>query len=194
MQQDISGQGKGWQTKVEADGTAYVADIMHIYQPQSQRSPAGIPYNLPYSGVTKFVGQDGKLKQLHEQLQMESAIAISAISGMSGIGKTELALQYAYNHLALKTYPGGVCWLRAREDVATQIVSFARTHLDIAPSDDLELAEKVTVCWQQWRSGDVLIVFDDVQSYAEIEPFLPPTRSRFKVVLTTRLQPPALVF
>jgi tetratricopeptide (TPR) repeat protein len=106
---------------------------------------------------------------------------------MGGIGKTELALQYAYKHLDLQTYPGSVCWLRARQEVGTQIVSFAQTHLGLAPSEDLELLDKVTVCWQQWRDGDVLVVFDDVQSYAEIQPFLPPGRSRFKVLLTTRL-------
>jgi tetratricopeptide (TPR) repeat protein len=120
-------------------------------------------------------------------LQAGGTIAISAISGMGGIGKTELALQYAYKHLDLQTYPGSVCWLGARQEVGTQIVSFAQTHLGLAPSDDLELLEKVTVCWQQWRDGDVLVVFDDVQSYAEIQPFLPPGRSRFKVLLTTRL-------
>ena len=137
--------------------------------------------------MTKFVGRDDELKELYEQLQAGGTIAISAISGMGGIGKTELALQYAYKHLDLQTYPGGVCWLRARQEVGTQIVSFAQTHLGLAPSEDLELLDKVTVCWQQWRDGDVLVVFDDVQSYAEIQPFLPPGKSRFKVLLTTRL-------
>ncbi|XHX81247.1 MAG: tetratricopeptide repeat protein [Stenomitos frigidus ULC029] len=146
-----------------------------------------IPHNLPYSGVTKFVGRDDELKALHEQLQAGKTIAISAISGMGGIGKTELALQYAYKHLELQTYPGSVCWLKARQEIGTQIVSFAQTQLELVLSDDLELLEKVAVCWRQWRDGDVLVVFDDVQSYAEIQPFLPPARACFKVLLTTRL-------
>jgi len=60
---------------------------------------------LPVSGVTQFVGRDDDLEKLHKQVQATATVAISAISGMGGIGKTELALQYAYQHLALKTIP-----------------------------------------------------------------------------------------
>jgi hypothetical protein len=60
-----------------------------------------IPQNLPRSGVVQFVGRDPKLQELHTQLQQNESsaprvrIAITAIAGMGGIGKTELALQYA---------------------------------------------------------------------------------------------------
>jgi tetratricopeptide (TPR) repeat protein len=141
---------------------------------------------LPYSGVTRFVGRDKDLEGLHQQLQTESTIAISAISGMGGIGKTELAWQYADRHRQSQDYPGGVVWLKAREDIATQIVSFAQTHLQIEPRADLELLQKVAVCWQRWPEGKVLVVLDDVQNYARLKPVLPPPGSRFKVLLTTR--------
>jgi tetratricopeptide (TPR) repeat protein len=188
MQQDIHGQGKGWQTEVNASGTAYVADTIHIHPPRIQHSATGIPHNLPYSGVTEFVGREADLKQLHQQVQTGTTVAISAISGMGGIGKTELALQYAYQHVESPTYPGGICWLRAREDLGIQIVSFAQTGLDLSPPEDLELAEKVTWCWQHWRQGAVLVVLDDVQDYQNIRSLLPAAESRFRIVLTTRLQ------
>jgi tetratricopeptide (TPR) repeat protein len=121
-------------------------------------------------------------------VQLGTTTAISAISGMGGIGKTELALQYAYKHLELRTDPGGICWLRAREDLGIQIVSFAQTRLGLSPPEDLELAERVAWCWQHWRTGAVLVVLDDVQDYQKIKPFLPPAKSRFRIVLTTRLK------
>ena len=51
---------------------------------------------------------------------------------MDGVEKTELALQYAHIHWQQQTYLGEVCWLMARElDLGTQIVTFARVHLQL---------------------------------------------------------------
>jgi tetratricopeptide (TPR) repeat protein len=123
---------------------------------------------------------------LHAQLQPGISVAISAISGMGGIGKTELALQYARAQLRAGSCPGGLCWLRAREDVGAQIISFVRSCLELTPPEDLELVEKVRWCWGRWREGAALLILDDVQHYEEIAPFLPPADSRFQVLITTR--------
>ncbi|MBD1889355.1 tetratricopeptide repeat protein [Coleofasciculus sp. FACHB-SPT9] len=130
---------------------------------------------------------------LHEQLQQNQRVAIYAIAGMGGIGKTELALQYALKHLNENTYLGGVCWLRAQQDVGTQIVDFAITNLGLKIPEELKLPQQVTWCWQHWREGLVLIVYDDVQKYEDIQPYLPPVDRRFKVLLTTRLDLPSPV-
>ena len=51
---------------------------------------------------------------------------------MGGIGKTELALQYAHFHLKQKTYKGGICWLDCRgENVGLQIVSFTYSQFNL---------------------------------------------------------------
>jgi tetratricopeptide (TPR) repeat protein len=111
---------------------------------------------------------------------------------MSGIGKSELALQYAFLHLTA-TYPGGVCWLNAREDLGLQIVEFARIYANLEPPTDWDLVEKVRWCWQQWRDAATLIIFDDVQGYGDIQPFFPPPKSQFRVLLTSRSKFPAPV-
>ncbi|MBW4690277.1 MAG: TIR domain-containing protein [Lyngbya sp. HA4199-MV5] len=147
--------------------------------------PPNILQNLPY-GSNTFVGRDAELEQIHHQLQQGSTVAISALSGMGGIGKTELALQYARQQCREGSYPAGLCWIRAREDVGAQIISFVRSLLELIPPDDLELVEKVRWCWRRWREGAALLIFDDVQHYDDIAPFLPPQDSRFKVLLTTR--------
>jgi hypothetical protein len=105
---------------------------------------------------------------------------------MGGIGKTELAVQYAWTHLAQKTIPGGVIWLKAREDVATQIVLFARSLPMPQPPDDFELADKVKFYWRNWQDAETLVILDDVQDYSTIKPLL-PVDPHFKVLLTTRL-------
>ena len=112
-------------------------------------------------------------------------MAISAISGMGGIGKTELAVQYAWDHLRQKTYPGGVIWLKAREDIATQIVLFARSLPMPQPPDDFDPAAKIAFYWRNWQDAKTLVILDDVQDYSAIKPLL-PVDPRFNILLTTR--------
>ena len=147
--------------------------------------PPDIAANLPRVSEI-FVGRDEDLEALHKQLQSRETIAISSITGMGGIGKTELAAQYALQQRDMGTYPGGICWLRAREDVGSQIVLFARSQLNLTIPEDLELAEKVAWCWRNWEKKETLIVLDNVQQYDDIASVLPPQRSQFRVLLTTR--------
>lgn len=108
MTMNAPGHAQGFQTKVEG-GVAYIGKN---YITQLQPLPTPV------------------LKWLHNRLQQENCIAISAIAGMGGVGKTELALQYAIAHR--NVYSGGICWVKAREqNVAAQIVGFATVHLGL---------------------------------------------------------------
>jgi len=107
---------------------------------------------------------------------------------MGGVGKTELSLQYASSNQ--QNYPGGICWIEAREQsIPRQIVDFAEAHLDLELPKKIEKPlEKVNWCWQNWPTGNTLVIFNDVTSYALIKPYLPPTETRFYILLTTRLK------
>lgn len=171
----------------QEENTSELAETIHTASLET------LPYNnIPQTGVRKFVGREYELEKLHQLLQEDDQIAITAIAGMGGVGKTELAIQYAIQHM--NDYSGGVCWLQASnhnegEYIGQQIVEFARPQfVNFTLPDDFTLREKVTFCWQHWQQGDVLIVLDDVTDYTKIKPYLPPVSSRFKVLLTTRLQ------
>jgi tetratricopeptide (TPR) repeat protein len=141
--------------------------------------------NIPLSGVLEFVGRETDLQNLHQLLQENEQVVIAAVAGMGGVGKTELALQYARNHR--ETYKGGICWLLTKSgDVGIQVVQFARTVLDLNLPEGLDVFAQVQYCWRHWREGDVLLVLDDVGEYELVKPYLPSSSSRFKVLITTR--------
>ncbi|MEH2158452.1 tetratricopeptide repeat protein [Nostoc sp.] len=140
---------------------------------------------MPLSGVLEFVGREEELQNLHQLLQDNKQVAIAAIAGMGGVGKTELALQYAIKRREI--YNGGLCWLLAKTgDVGIQIVQFARTQLDLKPPEDFDILAQVQYCWRRWREGDVLLVLDDVTDYEQVKPYFQSLPSRFKVLMTTR--------
>ncbi|MEH1894249.1 MAG: tetratricopeptide repeat protein [Nostoc sp.] len=141
--------------------------------------------------MVEFVGREDELQTLHQMLQENNQVAVAAVAGMGGLGKTELALQYAMAHREI--YKGGICWLLAKaEDVGIQIVQFARTQLDLNPPENLtedpnqKLLAQVQYCFRLWREGDVLLVLDDVSDYEQVKLYLPSPSSRFKVLMTTR--------
>ncbi|MBO3464400.1 NB-ARC domain-containing protein, partial [Aetokthonos hydrillicola] len=193
---------KGFQTVVEGGiaqiGFHYHFDIqtidklkavLYTFITEQKHTPTGIPQNLPRISIAKFVGRHQELKILHQQLQIKDQVIICAIAGMGGVGKTELALQYAHYHWHQGTYLGGICWLQGREiEVGSKIVEFAITQLGLQPPDLQDLRAQVSYCWRCWQEGDVLLVVDDVKDFREVEPYLPPQSSRFKVLITTRLQ------
>lgn len=153
--------------------------------------PKGIPHNIPQSNTIQFVGRTESLLKIHEQLKEKGTLAITAVKGMGGVGKTELTIQYSLVSLFLETYQGGICWVTARsENVGLQIVNFAQTYLGVTPPDDYNLEQQVEFCWARWqehKAGKVLIIFDDVTDYRkEITPYLPPQSESFRVLITSR--------
>ena len=113
---------------------------------------------------------------------------------MGGIGKTELALQYALadrdKDPKTRIYQAGICWINVSKEgnVGTQILNFASEYLKLPIPEEGELEDRVKLCWQNWRQGNTLIIFDDVREYRQIKDYLPPQEKSFKVIITTRKQ------
>ena len=141
--------------------------------------------NTPRSGAVEFVGRTEQLSELDQLLEKNNQVVIAAIAGMGGVGKTELAIQYAQGHA--ETYKGGICWLYPKlGDIGVQIVEFAIAHFpNFTLPNGLTLVGQVQFCWQRWAEGQVLIVIDDVADYRQIKSYI-PSESRFKVLITTR--------
>ncbi|MEP0753036.1 tetratricopeptide repeat protein [Trichocoleus sp. Lan] len=185
---------KLWHKDKEANLRQFDIEWEKRRPPKSQatvkkiKEPKSVSNNIPPSGAKEFVGRTEELLEVHQLLQENKQVAIAAVAGMGGVGKTELATQYARQYLS--SYAGGVCWLSAQGNTGTGIIRFFQLKFDIDPPQDWELAEQLEFCWKKWLPGNVLIVLDDVTDYKQqVKPYLPPLElSRFKVLLTTRFQ------
>ena len=129
---------------------------------------------------------------MHQILQAAEGVVVSAVAGMGGLGKTELAVQYATRHL--QDYPGGVCWLTARSnDLATQILQIAIRDLNLELPPEFQTGQvpdhkQVEWCWGHWKpAGRVLVVLDDVSVWSACGQFV-PKEPRFRLLITTREQ------
>jgi hypothetical protein len=120
------------------------------------------------------------LLEVHRLLQANESLVLCALQGMGGIGKTELALQYADGQRA--AYPGGIGWFNAGSDLELQL-----TPPGVPPAPgDWTLPQRLDRCWAEWPAGPKLLVFDNVQGYESVKPYLPPTGRDFRVLMTSR--------
>src|SRR5262249_47481979 len=80
---------------------------------------------VPFLQNPSFVGRDDDLAALHGLLQKGEAVGVrpAALTGMGGIGKTQLAVEYAYRYRYACS--GGVYWGNAAEDWQAEFARLA---------------------------------------------------------------------
>ena len=74
-------------------------------------------WNIPYRRNLFFTGRETLLTHVHNHLTSSKAAALTqaqAISGLGGIGKTQIALEYAYRY---KQEYQAIFWVRAHHTV-----------------------------------------------------------------------------
>lgn len=122
---------------------------------------------IPFSSNNYFVGRSEQLERLHNIfVENKSTMpTIQTIQGLGGIGKTQLALKYAYEHL--ETYDT-ICWIECKteESIKKSWCEF----LSVIGEDTIEVSRFVH--WFQFHSN-WLLVFDDINESASVEHLIP---------------------
>ncbi|MCH8807766.1 MAG: tetratricopeptide repeat protein, partial [Planctomycetes bacterium] len=143
--------------------------------PNNNFTEAGIQPNLD------FVGREQVLRDLHAQLTAGDVAITHAVSGEGGIGKTQVAIRYAFEHAA--DYDGR-WWLDAsKEALAGQIAALARTLGIPLPPNAKPEQIRGAVC-ERLSLGKHLLVLDNLEQLADLDGFTLPEPSR--VLVTTR--------
>lgn len=144
---------------------------------------AGPLWRVPYERNDHFAGRDQLLETLEKQLNKQThATRTIAMVGPAGIGKTQVALEYAHRHR--DEYPL-VCWLRAKstEQLEHDLHALARD-LGLGAEANLPSARpavrKALAARSKW-----LLVFDGAPDPETIAGCLPP-RHKGHVLVTTR--------
>ena len=151
-------------------------------------SPQLLPPNgrMPYSINPKFTGRTAAFKALARTLKGEGGTAlITAITGLGGIGKTQLAAEFAHRYG--RYFQGGVYWLSFAdpEAVPAEIAACGRK-MALAGLDTLPLAQQVEKVVGEWESPlPRLLIFDNCEQESLFQQYRPKTGGA-RLLLTSR--------
>jgi tetratricopeptide (TPR) repeat protein len=135
-----------------------------------------------------FTGRETELTRLRDNLFSQQPRHVQVISGMGGIGKTELATQYV--HRNIDTYEI-IWWIRAEQQdrVRDALVKLGqRLELRQATTDSARdrtvaavLETLQSSAWPNW-----LLIFDNAANPFDLEKYIPASRPKGHVIITAR--------
>ncbi|KAG0127675.1 hypothetical protein HOY82DRAFT_671995 [Tuber indicum] len=172
---------------------------VHYYRAPGENEPSGDaptgPYwMVPYSRNRRFVGREGILESLEEQV-LDDGFNRIALHGLGGSGKTQIALEYAYRRKDTRH----IFWVHASsfpkfsEDY-TRIAREAKISLrnSTPEKNQDEILQDVKLWLESAASGDWTLLLDNADNVVdfesnngEISKSL-PQGAKGNIILTTR--------
>jgi tetratricopeptide (TPR) repeat protein len=146
-------------------------------------------WNVPFARNPFFTGRSQLLVHLHERLHSPQQTALNhtvALSGMGGIGKTQIAVEYAYRY---REEYLAVFWVHAdsREALVADFITLARLlALTVQDAQDQMLIVAAVKSWMEQHEG-WLLVLNNADDLSLLTNFL-PSGGKGHILLTTRSQ------
>jgi tetratricopeptide (TPR) repeat protein len=163
---------------------------VHFHE-TGDKSVSEAPNSLP-APLADFTGRDQEMANLDSRIGRDGdALAIHAIDGMGGIGKTTLAIQLA--HRLKHRYPDGQLFIDLQAHSAVdeplepaQVIMRLLSTLKATP---VRTPEGVAAWGEVWRAElsrrRVLVILDNAASTAQVEHLIPGSSSSL-VLITSR--------
>jgi tetratricopeptide (TPR) repeat protein len=126
--------------------------------------PLPLGSRLPFARNALFTGRAAPLKALARTLLHDGAgstLVTQAVHGLGGIGKTQLAVEFAYRY---GRYFHGVHWLDAAQPGTLEAQIAACGAAMVLPNWPAEQPEQVTRTLNEWqRVGPRLVILDNLE-------------------------------
>ncbi len=169
-----------------------------IQPSESRTEPPGV-WNVPYLRNPHFTGREDLLERLDQQLRpagrqeptttrRAALTQAQAIKGLGGIGKTQIAVEYAYRSREEGRYTHTL-WVNAadEETIITSFVTLAELLPNFPAKGETDQRKVVRAikrwlehCQQHW-----LLIFDNADDLAILPEYL-PQGGHGSILLTTR--------
>jgi len=137
---------------------------------QALREQVRRVWNVPARNLG-FTGREGLLAAVREWLAAGDRAVVQALAGMGGVGKTQLAIEYA--HRFAEAYDVA-WWINAEQDglIGDQFAALGAALGCVQPGAGIEVV-RAAVLGELGQRGRWLLVFDNAEDPADIRPWLP---------------------
>ncbi|MBL4826186.1 MAG: tetratricopeptide repeat protein [Spongiibacteraceae bacterium] len=156
---------------------------------EGQRFPGKLPaiWNVPYNRNPHFTGRDGLIEHLAQMLSSGKPAALNqALSGLGGVGKTQLAVEYCFRY---STDYECIWWLRS-EDAETLASDYAAlaTELQLEGCENQSEGFIIQAVRRELDNRHhYLLIFDNVEEPESLQGYLPQGPQR-QIMITSRKQ------
>jgi WD40 repeat protein len=141
--------------------------------------------------VTNYIERPEELRALRDLVfagRQRQPLALTALEGMGGIGKTVLAHALMRDSLVQDAFPDGVVWITIGKERTVDLLAGFR-EVGKALKDDLQSYETLPAAINRYKTvlaqKAVLIIVDDIWKKSDLEPFLADSE-RSRLLFTTR--------
>ena len=168
----------------------FLSEVFIYAIKQKSKSKRDIKFsfdNPPFKKNDFFIGRRDEIKEIHDNFH--KGIRIQTISGMSGTGKTQIALEYAY-------YFAGeydvICWMDAdnSDTMRNSVKSFLRGRNCSLKNEGAEFECDAFLNWFNNASESWLLIYDNAvyvtkNECEELQKYMPKNNKAGNILLTT---------
>ena len=163
---------------------AHIADVRQRVAPQPKLGPRHVRFQLPLPS-TYFVGREAELQALDRLLGgTERAAVTQAIAGLGGVGKSQLAARYVFDHADEYDV---VAWIHVQDGGVADLARLAGYVLDVDAQTTADARAEATLGWLAACQERWLLVLDNVTDAAQLAGCC-PSSGNGRVLITTRDQ------
>ena len=141
--------------------------------------------------VANYIKRPEALRALRDALftdEHRQPSALTALSGMGGIGKTVLAKALIEDGVVQQAFPDGVVWITVEREWSSDLISIFH-EVGKALGEDWAKHKDVLACQNEYRTAmakkAMLVVLDDIWKKSDLDPFLAESK-RSRLLFTTR--------